>query len=558
MKPMFGLFRIMKPLLALLPVLLCLSARATEAPNILLIMAEDLSPRIGAFGDLVAVTPNLDALAKQGVRYSGVFTTSGVCAPSRAAHIMGMHQISIGAQHMRAVSHPGGKYLTVPPQGVKAYPELLRAAGYYTFTEAKLDYQFSGVFPGSGPFSIWDSDKGGKRLWRNRDPSQPFFGLINLLVTHESGVFKPLGSWPENLMHFRTQLMRAWQGYSADGPVSPENVIPEPYYPDTPAVRADIARHYNNIYQMDKQVGEILGQLETDGLAENTVVIWTTDHGDGLPRAKRELYDSGLRVPMIIRWPKKFRPRDSESGGVDERLISFVDIGPTILRMAGVKVPDNMHGRDFRSSERDYIYASRDRINEVADRQRAVRDKRYKYIRSWHPEQPGGHRLAYRDILESVRDMRQRYEEGELSKAQQLWFEAPGSERLFDLENDPYELHDIAGLPGYASVLLRMRGAMDDWLRSIEDLSDIPEDDMVERFWPSGHQPKTPMPKFRIEGEHVAIEPSTSGASVGFRIDDGPWKLYTQPIPLREDQELTTKAVRYGWRESDVRILARP
>jgi N-sulfoglucosamine sulfohydrolase len=558
MEAMFGILKTLRLLLALLAASTCVNASVSEAPNILLIMAEDLSARIGAFGDSVAVTPNLNALAEQGVRYDRVFTTSGVCAPSRAAQITGMHQISIGAQHMRAGSRPDGKYLAVPSHNVKAYPELLRAAGYYTFTEAKLDYQFSGVFPGSGPFTIWDSDKGGERPWRNRDPDQPFFGLINLLVTHESGVFKPLGSWPQNLMHFVTQVKRALQGYKTDGPVRPEDVILEPYYPDTPAVRADIARHYNNIYQMDKQVGEILAQLQADGLAENTVVIWTTDHGDGLPRAKRELYDSGLRVPMIIHWPEKFRPTGSAPGDVDDRLISFVDFGPTVLRMAGVNVPSNMHGLDFRTSSRDYIYASRDRINAVADRQRAVRDKRYKYIRSWHPEQPGGHRLAYRDILESVRDMRHRYGTGELNEEQRLWFEAPGSERLFDLQSDAHELRDVAGLTGYSAVLSRMRGAMDDWLRSIDDLSDIPESDMLERFWPGAEQPKTATPEFRIEGAYVAIESPTPGASIGFRIGDGRWRLYTQPIPLLEGRELAAKAVRYGWQESELTVLDRP
>ena len=354
-------------------------------------MAEDMGPRVGAFGDTVSRTPNLDALAEAGVRYDNVFTTAGVCAPSRAAHILGVHQIATGSQHMRTSTRPEGAYFSVPPPHIKAYPELLRAAGYYTFTDSKLDYQFSSTFAGTGPFTIWDADD--IRHWGGREKNQPFFGLINYMETHESGIFTPLGHWPHSLTHL---FMQIWRWWTLEDPVadtiSPDTISLPPYFPDTETVRRDMVRHYGNIRDMDYQVGRVLERLEQQGLAENTIVIWTTDHGDGLPRAKRELYDSGIRVPMIIRWPEKYRPEHLKPGDLDSGLISFVDLAPTILQMAGVEAPEYLQGKNFLESEtpgRDYVFASRDRIDEVPDRQRAVRNKRFKYIRSWGPNHTG-------------------------------------------------------------------------------------------------------------------------------------------------------------------------
>ncbi|MDX1735115.1 MAG: sulfatase, partial [Halioglobus sp.] len=421
-------------LLTLLCLALPLAAAADARPNILLLMAEDMSARVGAFGDEVARTPNLDALARQGVRYTHTFTTAGVCAPSRAAHILGMYQISTGTQHMRTSRGPHGTYQAVPPEAAKAYPELLRRAGYYTWTDRKLDYQFSGPMAGTGPFTIWDEEGGdGFSGWRERREGQPFYGLVNFGVTHESGVFRPLGKWPRSGTHFIMQVLRAFN--LPDGPdlplTDPQRVPLPPYYPDTPTVRADLAHHYDNIAMMDWQVGEILSALEADGLADSTIVIWTTDHGDGLPRSKREIYDSGIRVPMIIRWPEAYRPDGVAAGGIETRMVSFVDFAPTLLRLAGATVPENMQGVDFISAPaRRYIYAARDRIDEVPDRQRAVRDARYKYIRSWQPQQEGGHPLKFRDNIEMVREMRALYEAGQLNEAQSRWYEAPGEERL--------------------------------------------------------------------------------------------------------------------------------
>lgn len=530
-------------------------------PNLLLFVAEDLSPRIGAFGDPVASTPHIDRLAREGVRYPNTFTTAGVCAPSRAALITGVHQISIGAQYMRASTRPAGAYTSVPPPEVKAFPELLRASGYYTFVNQKLDYQFSGVFTGSGPFTIWDAE--GTESWRGRPDGAPFFGMINLGETHESAVFRPLGSWPHSGMHFLMQLVLAYQYgihelWGRQGSTDPASLSLPPYYPDAPAVREDVARHYDNIARMDAHLGEILARLEADGLADSTIVVFTTDHGDGLPRAKRELYDSGIRVPLVVRWPESLRPAGALPGTVDERLVSFVDLAPTILAWAGAAPPAFLHGRSLAAASRSYVFASRDRIDEVPDRQRAVRDARFKYIRSWYPEQPGGHRLAFRDNLESMRELWKLRDEGRLDAAQSLWFEPPGPERLFDLEKDAYELHDVASEPAYAQDLLRLRAALDAWLARVGDTSEQAEDDMVASFWPAGEQPVTDAPVLEVSSGRVSIRAPNAGASIGYRVGDGDWQLYTGPFAAPPGARITAKAVRYGWKESESRALTAP
>jgi len=530
------------------------AAAADPRPNLLLLVAEDLGPRIGAFGDAVADTPNLDRLAAEGVRYTRVFTTSGVCAPSRAALMTGIHQIALGAQHMRTSSRPAGAYRAVPPTEVKAFPELLREAGYYTFTDYKLDYQFSGAIMGSGPFTIWDSEEFGPD-WRERPHGRPFFGMINFFETHESGILLPLGHWPHSVMHFLMQFARAFMvGFPDTAAVPADAIEVPPYFADTPTVRGDLARHYANIHVMDAEVGEILARLEADGLADSTVVVWTTDHGDGLPRAKRELFDSGLHVPMIIRWPERFRPPGAKPGSIDDRLVSFVDLAPTFLELAGVAPPANLQGRSLvgaSSVPREYVYASRDRIDAVPDRQRAVRDARFKYIRSWHPDLPGGHPLSFRDDLESARELRELHAAGRLDPLQSLWFEPVGKERLYDTRDDPYELHDLSTDPDHAEVLARMRTELDAWLARVGDSGETPEAEMVEAFWPGGVAPVTATPRVSLDDGVVRVTCATPGASLGVRRGDGNWELYTGSFAAASGTELAFKAVRYGWDESD-------
>jgi arylsulfatase A-like enzyme len=533
------------------------AAEPAPRPNLLLLVAEDLSPRIHAFGDPLAETPTVDRLAAEGVRFTRAFTTAGVCAPSRAAIATSMHQISIGAQHMRASSRPEGSYASVPPAEVKAFPELLRAAGYHTFVTEKLDYQFSGHGTGTGPFTIWDAEDD-PELWRGRAPGQPFFGMLNFPETHESSLFSPLGSAPHSPIHFAVQLLRAWRyGLGSGGaPVAPGAVTVPLWLPDTPTVRAEIARHYENIRRMDRAVGAVLARLAEDGLLESTVVVWLSDHGDGLPRAKRELFDSGIHVPLVVRWPQRWRPPGAIPGSADARLVSAVDLAPTFLELAGVPPPGHLHGRSLISgAPREYVYASRDRMDEVDDRQRAVRDSRFKYIRSWHPELPGGHPLAFRDNLESARELRALHAAGELSAPARRWFEPNGGERLFDLRVDPHELRDLSGDPAYANELERMRAALDSWLARVGDWSETPEDAMVARFQPDGRRQRTPAPRADLDGDRLVLHPALAGASLGYRVDGGPWRLYTMPVQVPAGARVEAKAVRYGWLASEVVAL---
>ena len=521
-----------------------LAAAATDRPNILILMAEDLSPRIGVFGDPVAQTPNIDRLAASGSRFPNTFTTAGVCAPSRAAHITGMHQASIGAQHMRSSSRPEGGYLAVPPPEVKAYPELLRRAGYYTLTNGKLDYQFSFYGAGSGPFTIWDYE-GDDPDWNRRADGQPFFALINFSMTHESRMF------PQNVEKQRAQ---GWRQIT-----DPADVVVPPYYPDTPVIRRDIAQLYDNVHEMDRQVGEWLAKLKDDGLADDTIVIWTTDHGDGLPRGKREIYDSGIKVPLVVHWPERWRPAGADAGGLDERLLSFIDFAPSVLRWAGVEAPGWLQGLPVLAdsgAERDYVFAAKDRLDEIPFYERAARDDRYKYIVNYLPGEPGGKPLRYREQLATMQELHAWYENGLMSAQQAFWFEPRPREELYDLALDPHEVNNLAEDPAYAAELERMRAAMSEWRKRVPDASELPEAVMAESFWPGGEQPRTPAPCITIRNGRVALENPIPGASIAYRIGaSGGWQLYSVPFEVRDGVLVEAKAVRYGWAESEVAWL---
>ena len=334
-------------------------AQGAKRPNILWISCEDTSPDLGCYGDEYATTPNLDRFATEGARYTRCFSISGVCAPSRSSIITGMYQTTIGTMHMRTRA--------VPSPEVKCFTEYLRAAGYYCTNNSKTDYQFE------PPFTAWD-ESSTKAHWRNRAKDQPFFAVMNLTVSHESSIRMP-----------ESRRRRGGDRVPPEMRHDPGKAKVPPYYPDTPVTRRDWATYYDTVTAMDMQVADILKELEDDGLADDTIVFFWGDHGRGLPRAKRWIYDSGIHVPLIVRWPGRIEP-----GSVVEDLVSFVDFGPPVLSLAAVDVPSHMQGQPFlgdqKAAPREYIYASRDRMDEAYDLIRAVRDKRYKYIRNYMPE----------------------------------------------------------------------------------------------------------------------------------------------------------------------------
>ena len=522
-------------------------------PNIVWISNEDMSPRLGAYGDRVARTPVLDRFAASSIRYTRVFASAPVCAPSRAAIITGMHQSAIGAHHMRTtedrVPELPGPYLAVPPFYVKAFPEYLRAAGYYTTNRSKTDYQF-GV-----PFTIWD-DLGAKAHWRSRrDKSQPFFSVFNLEITHESRIFP--GSATRK----------------GKPPVTdPARVTVPPYYPDTPAVREDLAYLYDNISTMDAQVGEILRQLEEDGLADTTIVVYWSDHGDGIPRSKRSLYDSGLRVPLMIRLPASFP--DARRGTVVDDLVSLIDLAPTMLSLAGVAVPAHMQGRVLLGPDAGvppaYVFAARDRMDAEYDMMRSARDARFLYIRNFQPELPYAGHIIYRNQSAIMQELLRLHADGKLTGAQALWMRNNRpAEELFDIRADPHQVNDLARDPRYRETLARMRAAVNEWMTRIGDQGLINEAEMIERMWPGGVQPVTAQPyvasrlatepptrisSMAVESPiEVVVYVPTQGASIGYTTDEGPspvWRLYTGPIPVEAGTALRVKAIRYGYQES--------
>ena len=510
-----------------------LHAIEVARPNILWITCEDISPDLGCYGDAYARTPNLDAFAKQGVRYTRVFSIAGVCAPSRSAIITGMYPTTIGTHHMRCKG--------VPPADVKCFPEYLRAAGYYCKNNVKTDYNFD------APITAWD-ESSRKAHWRNRRPGQPFFAVFNLTVTHESQI----RCTPEEIARHMARV----RPEDRHDPL--EAVLP-PYYPDTPIVRNDWARYCDLITAMDLQVADLLKQLDEDGLADSTIVFFYSDHGRGLPRAKRWLYDSGLHVPMIIRWPD-----GAQAGTTSDELVSFVDLGPTVLSLAGVEVPAHMRGRPFlgkqKAEPREYVFAARDRMDETYDVIRAVRDKRYKYLRNFKPGRPYAQYIDYMEKMPTMQELRRLNKAGELLGPQRLFFlpEKP-PEELYDITVDPHEINNLAARPEHGEVLTRMRRVLADWMAETNDLGLIPEEELNERVRPGGQWSTTAPPRIVPQGGdfspriEVTLQCETEGASIAYTTETGDkahWHLYSRPIIIENSAALRAKAIRLGYHES--------
>ena len=507
---------------------------ATARPNILWISAEDISADLGCYGDEYATTPHLDAFAAEGATFTRCFANAGVCAVARSCVITGTYPVAIGSQHMRSD--------VVPPPEVKCFPEYLRAAGYYTTNRSKTDYNFG------APPSAWDENGNKHRDWAGRAEGQPFFSVINLTISHESKV-RDVG-----MRNRMDQTLGEDRHDPAKAPLPP-------YIPDTPEARADRAQYYDVLTLLDREVQRILDRLEEDGLADDTVVMFWGDHGVGLPRAKRWLYDSGLRVPMMVRWPGTIRP-----GTRIDELISFVDYAPTTLAVAGVGVPDHMQGRALygpdRDEPREYVYAHRDRMDETYDLIRAIRDKRYKYIRNFLPERSRGQNLDYMDRGGTMRSMRRLHAAGELEGPERQYFEPTKPvEELYDTQTDPHEIRNVAGDPEHAEILERLREELEAWQVRVGDAGMVPEPVLIEEMRPDGEKARTEAPNVAvaaIDGEpdrvRVTLSSPTEGASLVYGLGDEPAtaRLYTQPFTADAGTKLSALACRLGYRDSKV------
>lgn len=433
-----------------------LVADTRRRPNILWISCEDISPQLGCYGDPAAITPNLDRLATQGVRFRHAHSTIGVCAPSRSAIITGVYAPSLGTHNMRCSA--------TPPSYIRCFPEFLRSAGYYCTNHSKTDYNFA------TPKEAWD-ESSAKAHWKNRPANKPFFSVFNLTITHESRILF------RGADHIR-QTMRLKPAERRD----PSKVRVPAYYPDTPEVRRDLANVHELITQMDYEAGDLLKQVEQAGLLEDTIVFFWSDHGVGLPRAKRWLYDSSTHVPLIVRIPERFRWKgQGVPNSWDERLVSLLDLGPTVLNLAGVPVPSYMQGQAFLGPDlkppRKYVYAARDRMDERYDMVRAVFDGRFRYIRNFDAHQPYYQYMNTSEKNATMREIRRVPNPPEPCKL----FKAPRKpvEELYETGKDPDEVRNLAALPQHQSTLRRMRKELDQWMREIHDLGLIPESEIA-------------------------------------------------------------------------------
>ena len=432
------------------------AARATgtperDRPNILWILSEDISTDLACYGTPVVKTPVLDQFAKDGIRYTNAFTTAPVCSPSRSAMITGMYQTSIGAHNHR--SHRDDGYTL--PDPVKPITEYLRQTGYFTVNVktaapgvvaiTKTDFNFSLDHPA---FDGTD--------WNQRKAGQPFFAQLTIDETHRG---------------------KAWQTVvKQQSPrISPESVVLPPYYPDHPVARADWATYLESIQLMDSYVGKILQRLRDEGIAENTVVIFSGDNGRCHVRDKQFLYDGGIHVPLLIRWPGQVK-----AGQTNTDLVSAIDVSATILQLAGVSLPSHLDGRVLwgpGAKKRDYIIAARDRMDETVDKMRCVRDKRYKYIKNYLPERPYMQSNNYKETQYPMWNLLKELNlAGKLTPAQAL-FVAPTkpAEELYDITTDPDELQNLAGDSRYRKTLNQMRGRLADWVTNTNDQGQFPE-----------------------------------------------------------------------------------
>ncbi len=426
-------------------------AAGAELPNILWITCEDTGPELGCYGDKYAETPNLDRLASRGMRYLHAWSNAPVCAPARTTIISGVYPTSTGAEHMRSlVSMPGF---------MKMYPQLLRERGYYCTNNNKEDYNLD------KPGKVWD-ESSGRAHWKNRRIGQPFFAVFNILVSHESQIRVR----PHTLKH------------------DPARAPVPAYHPDTPEVRHDWAQYYDKVTEMDAQAGKRLRELEDAGLGDKTIVFFYGDHGSGMPRSKRWPYNSGLHVPLIVHFPEKLRhlaPKEYVAGGASDRLVSFVDLAPTLLSLAGVRPPEWMQGHaflgEFEEPPQPHLYGFRGRMDERCDMVRSVHDGRYVYVRNYMPHLIYGQYLDYMFQTPTTQVWKRLYDEGKLSPPKAYFWEPKPAEELYDLQTDRDEVHNLVGSPEHQETLQRLRQAHGEHVLKIRDVGFLPESEQHRR-----------------------------------------------------------------------------
>ena len=509
-------------------------SKSVEKPNILVVVCEDISSYLGCYGDKVAVTPHLDHFSSEGILHSHMFTCVGVSAPSRYSLITGRYSSTDGANYMRS-NYFNKDFEAIPPSEVKCYTELLRANGYYCTNNAKTDYQFK------APVAAWD-EQGGKAHWKNTPEGMPFLSIFNLNVTHESFI---------------------WKNGDKSLTVNPADIILPPYYPDNEIVRHDMAVMYSNIAKMDKQFQNLLDEVEAAGIADNTIIIFYSDNGGPLPRGKRELKDSGTKVPFMIRFPDR-----RGAGTINPDLNMFVDIPATILSLAGVEIPKYLHGQPMygklasKTPKRKYVYGATDRFDEQIEKRASIRDSRYQYIYNYMPEMSIYKPVAFRLQMPMMRNMLELYEADKLDEKQRLWFDAPAAqEELYDCIADPHQVNNLATRPEYSSLLKKMRKSYrKEWIDAYnKDWERFTEQEFIDRMWKTGTKPQTETPVIKLNGNQLSVENLSKGYSISYQINgkglqgySEHWMLYTFPVLLHKGDEISIVAERLGYEKSEI------
>ncbi len=446
---------------------LVLGQQQTVRPNIIWIVSEDNSPFIGAYGDRYATTPNIDRLASEGVLFENAYCTAAVCAPSRSTLITGVYPPSVGTENMRS-EYP-------LPAFLKLFPYYLREAGYYTSNNAKKDYNTV-----DQP-EVWD-ESGRTATYANRKDGQPFFAVFNIEISHESSIFDNKTK-ERMLRQFGVEPPKELQ--QPDPPLRhhPDSIVLPPYHPETPEMRHDWALYYDKIEEMDAKVGSLLKELEEAGLAENTIVFYYGDNGGVLGRSKRFMYESGLRIPLIVRVPEKYRHLNPYgSDAVATRLVDFADFAPTVLQLSGISIPGYYQGKPFLGqhleaddNDKELAFGFRGRMDERIDLVRTIRYGQYRYVRNFMPHRPYGQHIQFLWLAKSMASWEKAFNEGKLNETQARFFLPKPVEELYDVVKDPHNIHNLAQDPAYQGVLDSLRKKTYDLLVELNDVGFIPE-----------------------------------------------------------------------------------
>lgn len=499
---------------------------ANKKHNVVWIVLEDQSPQFfPMYGDSTISLPAIEGLAKESVIYDNAFANVPVCAPARSTIILGMYTINTATHNMRTYNayNPKGEesinvpaYTPVMEAGVREFPKYLRAQGYYCTNNAKEDYNLQHTD------GTWD-ESSKKATWRNRSAGQPFFSIFNYVKCHESGIWR-----------FGQDSLFA----------DPTKVNVPPYFPDNDIVRHDLAVNYSNLKRVDREIGQMISKLKADGLYEDSYIFFYGDHGGPFPRHKRSLYDTGIRVPLFVKLPNSLTV-DNVQSRTDE-IISFVDLAPTMLSIAGIQKPANMHGEAFlgkyKGKINEYVFASSDRFDAMYDRKRTIRSKKYKYIKNFKPEIPYALPVEYREQMSLMQNLRKLDAEGSLTGAPALWMrDRKDDEEFFNIETDPFELHNLIDDPKYKNEVVKMKSALENWMREMKDQGAHDEQELIKKWAKMKSEIKLLPPSVQIvDNKMVATQNSNYGNIVYQSDSENNWNPYDKPLPLEENAKFKT------------------